>query len=56
VDDLIQIREKVTELLAQKQSLLLAIGGYGGSGKSTLANEIQREFPGSSIITLGRSD
>ena len=46
------IRAKVTELLAKKQLVLLAIGGYGGSGKSTLALEIQSDFPGSAIITL----
>ncbi len=46
------IKENITELLAQKSLVLLAIDGYGGSGKSTLAKEIQSEFPGSEIITL----
>src|ERR1700722_18857835 len=52
MEDLIQIREKVTELLSRKQPILLAIDGYGGSGKSTLAKEIQCKFPCSAIITL----
>lgn len=52
MDELGTIREKVTELLTQKQPVLLAIDGYGGSGKTTLARTMQSEFPNSAIITL----
>jgi uridine kinase len=52
VDDLESLRETVTELLAHKQPVLLAIDGFGGSGKTTLARAIQSDFPGSAIITL----
>jgi uridine kinase len=47
-----RIETIVRKLLAHKQPILLAIGGYGGSGKTTLARAIQSEFPGSVIITL----
>ncbi len=52
MDQLRHIQEKITGLLSQKQTIIIAIDGYGGSGKSTLARKIQNEFTGSVIITI----
>ncbi len=51
-EDFEKVKEKLSNLLAQRQPILLAIDGYGGAGKSTFATHLQKEFPGSVIITL----
>lgn len=47
-----QIKERVSDLLSQKQPVLLAVDGYGGAGKSTFAAKLQAEFPSSIVIGL----